>query len=86
MKGQFAVNIGRLAILAELAELDDEGFRKLFTKSPIKRIGRESFIRNVLIAIGNSGEKRMLPIAQKLMNDKSPVVAEAARWAAGELS
>ncbi|NBX04256.1 MAG: tRNA epoxyqueuosine(34) reductase QueG [Alphaproteobacteria bacterium] len=71
--------------LAELAELDDTAFRKLFAKSPVKRIGRESFIRNVLIAIGNSGEKCMLPIAQKLMNDESPVVAEAASWALEEL-
>ena len=72
--------------LAELAVLDDAAFRALFSKSPIKRIGRESFIRNVLIAIGNSEDASLLPVAQKLMRDESEVICEAATWAASELS
>jgi epoxyqueuosine reductase len=71
--------------LAELAVLDDAGFRRLFSGSPIKRIGRDRFVRNVLNAIGNSGDETLRPVAERLTNDASPVVAEAARWAAARL-
>jgi epoxyqueuosine reductase len=71
--------------LAELAALDDAGFRRLFSGSPIKRIGRDRFVRNVLNAIGNSGDETLRPVAEHLADDASPVVAEAARWAAERL-
>ena len=71
--------------LAELARLDDAGFRALFAGSPIKRIGRNRFIRNVLNAIGNSADPSLRPVAEGLVADPDPVVAEAARWAAGRL-
>ncbi|MBB3882891.1 epoxyqueuosine reductase [Acetobacter oeni] len=71
--------------LAELAVLDDSGFRRLFSGSPIKRIGRGRFVRNVLIAAGNSGDARLLEVVQGLCEDSDPVVAEAARWACGRL-
>jgi len=71
--------------LAELAALDDAGFRARFSGSPIKRIGRNRFVRNVLYAIGNSGEARLVPVAQALVSDPDPVVADAARWALSRL-
>lgn len=71
--------------LAELAGLDDAAFRALFTKSPIKRIGRDRFLRNVLIAIGNSGEAALIPGAERLARDPNPLVRGAAAWALGEL-
>jgi epoxyqueuosine reductase len=71
--------------LAELAALDDATFRALFSGSPIKRIGRNRFVRNVAIAIGNSGDPALRPTAQALAEDADPVVAEAARWAAQRL-
>jgi epoxyqueuosine reductase len=71
--------------LAELAALDDAGFRALFSGSPIKRIGRDRFVRNVLIAIGNSGEPGLQEAARALTGDADLVVAEAARWAVGRL-
>jgi epoxyqueuosine reductase len=71
--------------LAEFAALDDTGFRALFSGSPIKRIGRDRFIRNVLIAIGNSEDPALRPIAQRLCDDPDPVVAECARWAVERL-
>jgi epoxyqueuosine reductase len=67
--------------LARLSALDDAAFRALFSGSPIKRIGRDRFIRNVLIAIGNSGLPALRPCAAALLNDPNPVVAEAAQWA-----
>ena len=67
--------------LAGLARLDDAGFRALFAGSPVKRIGRDRFIRNVLIAIGNSGLPELAPVAAALRADPNPVVAEAADWA-----
>ena len=66
--------------LAELAALDDAGFRKLFAGSPIKRIGRERFVRNVAIALGNEGSPEARAALERLALDESPVVAEAARW------
>jgi epoxyqueuosine reductase len=71
--------------LAELARLDDAAFRALFQKSPVKRIGRERFVRNVLIAIGNSGEKSLAKEARALLGDASPLVRGAAVWALGRL-
>ena len=67
--------------LAELAVLDDAGFRAKFSGSPIKRIGRGRFVRNVCYAIGNSGNAALRPVVQDLCNDEDPVVADAARWA-----
>jgi epoxyqueuosine reductase len=72
--------------LAELAALDDAGFRAMFTGSSIKRIGRNRFVRNVLIAIGNSGDAALMPVAGQLRSDPDPVVAEAAEWAYVRLS
>lgn len=71
--------------LAELAELDDAAFRALFSKSPIKRVGRDRFIRNVLIAIGNSGDAALAEKAEKLLGDPSPLVRGAAVWALAQL-
>ncbi|PDT86687.1 tRNA epoxyqueuosine(34) reductase QueG [Bradyrhizobium sp. Y36] len=71
--------------LAELARLDDGAFRALFTKSPVKRIGRDRFLRNVLIAIGNSGDVGLAAEARRLLDDASPLVRGAAVWALGQL-
>jgi epoxyqueuosine reductase len=71
--------------LAELARLDDPGFRALFAKSPVKRIGRTRFIRNVLIAIGNSGDAALAVEAERLLDDSSPLIRGAAVWALGRL-
>jgi epoxyqueuosine reductase len=68
--------------LAELATLTDAQFREKFAASPVKRTGRNRFIRNVAIAIGNSGDPALYPVAQKLAADADPVVAEAGAWAA----
>ena len=71
--------------LAELAALDDASFRTMFTGSPIKRIGRDRFVRNVLIAIGNSGDPRLAAVAAGLTADHNSIVAEAAVWACERL-
>ena len=71
--------------LAELVGLDDRGFRARFAGSPIKRIGRDRFVRNVLYAIGNSGDPAHLPGVERLADDPDPAVADAARWAARRL-
>ncbi len=67
--------------LADLAGLDDAGFRALFSGSPIKRIGRDRFVRNVAYAIGNSGDPAMIAHVSPLVDDPDPAVADAARWA-----
>jgi epoxyqueuosine reductase len=72
--------------LAELAALDDAAFRARFAGSPIKRIGRDRFIRNVLYAIGNSGLPTLRPVAEALTTDPDPTVADAAIWAVSRLS
>jgi epoxyqueuosine reductase len=72
--------------LALLARLDDAGFRAMFAGTPVKRIGRDRFVRNVLYAIGNSGDAMLLPVAVALTRDADPAVAEAAEWAASRLS
>ncbi|TYL88211.1 tRNA epoxyqueuosine(34) reductase QueG [Bradyrhizobium cytisi] len=71
--------------LAELSRLGDTAFRVLFTKSPVKRIGRDRFLRNVLIAIGNSGEVALSEEARRLLGDESALVRGAAVWALGQL-
>jgi epoxyqueuosine reductase len=71
--------------LAALARLDDAQFRALFTKSSAKRTGRDRFIRNVLIAIGNSSDISLAPEAERLLDDASPVVRGAAVWALSRL-
>jgi epoxyqueuosine reductase len=71
--------------LADLAGLDDAAFRARFTKSPVKRIGRDRFIRNVLIAIGNSNDGALAVEAERLLRDKSPLVRGAAAWALSQL-
>jgi epoxyqueuosine reductase len=71
--------------LADLARLDDAAFRSLFAKSPVKRIGRARFVRNVLIAIGNSGDASLAGEAERLLDDESPLVRGAAVWALGRL-
>ncbi len=72
--------------LAELLALDDAGFRKLFSGSPVKRIGRNRFVRNCLYAAGNSGDPALAAPVRALLSDPDPVVAEAASWALGELA
>jgi len=71
--------------LAELARLDDAAFRALFAKSPVKRTGRARFLRNVLIAIGNSGDKNLAGEAERLLGDRSPLIRGAAVWALSRL-
>ncbi len=71
----------RAPALADLARLDDAAFRALFAKSAVKRIGRARFLRNVLIAIGNSGDTALADEAERLLGDASPLVRGAAVWA-----
>ena len=71
--------------LVELAALDDAAFRARFAGSPIKRIGRDRFVRNVLYAIGNSGLPALCPVAERLRSDPDPAVADAAAWAVRRL-
>jgi epoxyqueuosine reductase len=71
--------------LADLLTLDDAAFRQLFSGSPIKRIGRNRFVRNCLYAAGNSGRPELLEHVAALLDDPDEVVADAARWAATAL-
>jgi epoxyqueuosine reductase len=71
----------RAPSLAELARLDDAQFRAMFAKTSVKRTGRDRFVRNVLIAIGNSGDAALASEAERLLNDASPLVRGAAVWA-----
>lgn len=73
-------------LLSELLVLDDASFRTLFAKSPVKRIGRDRFVRNVLVAAGNSGDTMLQPLITTLLHDASPLVAEMAAWALEELA
>ena len=72
-------------LLRDLARLDDAAFRALFRKSPVKRIGRDRFVRNVVIAIGNSGEAALAHEAERLLDDASALVRGVAAWALGRL-
>ncbi|MEM7666833.1 MAG: tRNA epoxyqueuosine(34) reductase QueG [Pseudomonadota bacterium] len=71
--------------LVELLALDDAGFRALFAGSPIKRIGRDRFVRNCLYAAGNSGDPALVAPVEALIDDPDPVVADAAGWALARL-
>jgi len=71
--------------LAELVRLDDPAFRAKFAGSPIKRIGRDRFVRNVAIAIRNSGDRSLADAAISLLRDGSPLVRGAAVWALSRL-
>ena len=71
--------------LADLAMLDETQFRAFFSGSPIKRIGRDRFVRNVLYAIGNSGDPALCDTARQLIADPDPTVSDAALWAVGRL-
>ncbi|WP_415182884.1 tRNA epoxyqueuosine(34) reductase QueG [Phaeovulum sp.] len=73
-------------LLAELAVLDDAAFRERFAGSPVKRIGRDRMVRNVLYAIGNSGDARLRSVAEALRADADPAVADAAEWAVVRLA
>ena len=75
----------RAPTLADLAGLDDAAFRALFSRSPVKRVGRDRFVRNVLIAIGNSDDASLADAAKRLLDDKSPLVRGAAVWALSQL-
>jgi epoxyqueuosine reductase len=75
----------RAPSLAELARLDDAAFRALFSKSPVKRIGRDRFVRNVLIAIGNAEDASLAVEAERLLDDASALVRGAAVWALSQL-
>lgn len=72
--------------IRDLLELDDPTFRKVFAGSPIKRTGRDRFVRNVLIAAGNSQDQSLKEHTQKLTDDSSALVAQTARWAVAKLS
>lgn len=72
--------------LADLAALDDAAFREVFAGTPIKRTGRDRLLRNVLIAIGNSGDPDLAAVARDHLDDASPLVREAAKWAFVQLS
>lgn len=76
----------RRPTLRKLAALDDSEFRTLFSGSPIKRTGRNKFVRNVLIAIGNSGDEDLARDAQRLLGDDNPIVRGAAIWALWRLA
>jgi epoxyqueuosine reductase len=71
--------------LADLLRLDDASFRAMFRKSPVKRIGRHRFLRNVLIAVGNSGDATLADDARTLLKSSSPLVRGAAVWALSRL-
>ncbi|MEO0643729.1 MAG: tRNA epoxyqueuosine(34) reductase QueG, partial [Pseudomonadota bacterium] len=73
-------------LLAELLALDDAGFRRLFSGSPIKRIRRDRFVRNCLYAAGNSQDRALAEPVRALTNDPDPVVAEAGGWALSRLN
>ena len=71
--------------LEDLARLDDAAFRALFTKSAVKRLGRDRFVRNVLYALGNSGDPAVVGVVRERLQDEAPVVRGAAVWALSQL-
>jgi epoxyqueuosine reductase len=72
--------------LSDLATLDDAGFRSLFSGSPVKRLGYARFLRNVMIALGNSGDRHLAPLAERRLADPSPLIRGAAIWAIRQLA
>jgi epoxyqueuosine reductase len=80
-----ARDVARAPVLADLLALDDVAFRAMFAKTAVKRTGRNRFIRNALIAAGNSGDITHTPHAERLLRDASPLVRGAAVWALGRL-
>jgi epoxyqueuosine reductase len=80
-----ARDVARAPALADLVQLDDAAFRKTFAKTAVKRTGRDRFVRNVLIAIGNSGDPSLVPHTERLLADTSPLVRGAAVWALSRL-
>ncbi len=78
------LNLGNLS-LSELAAITEQEFRDLFRRSPIKRIKRPRFIRNVCVALGNVGTPSDLPILRKLKSDLDPLIAEHAGWAVQQI-
>ena len=72
--------------LADLLALDDASFRQLFSGSPVKRVGRERFVRNCLIAAGNSGDAALIPMVAARLADASPLVRAMAVWAHAQLA
>ena len=72
--------------LAELLALDDAAFRKRFAGTPVKRTGRDRVVRNALIAAGNSGDAKLVPLVERLLDDASPLVRAMAIWALGQLA
>jgi len=72
-------------LLKDFAMLDDASFRQVFSGSPVKRLGRDRFVRNVLIAVGNSGDESLIDSAKNLLNDGSPLVRAMAVWALSRL-
>jgi epoxyqueuosine reductase len=75
----------RAPALADLLKLDEAGFRELFSGSPVKRIGHARFLRNVLIAAGNSGDAALIPGIEARLTDPSPLIRGAAVWAVRRL-
>ena len=75
----------RATKLSELVRLNDAAFRAMFSKTAVKRAGRDRFVRNVLIAIGNSNDANLAPEAERLLDDASPLVRGAAVWALSRL-
>jgi epoxyqueuosine reductase len=74
-----------MAGLEDLLQLDDDAFRKLYAGTPVKRLGRDRFLRNVLIAAGNSGDGQLSPWIEPLLSDASPLVRAMAVWALSQL-
>ncbi len=72
--------------LADLARLDHAAFRQVFAGSPVKRAGRDRIVRNVLVAIGNSGDGSLLESVVRRLDDASPLVRRAARWALARMA
>jgi epoxyqueuosine reductase len=72
--------------LSDLAELDDPGFRALFAGSPVKRLGHARFLRNVMIALGNSGQPELETLAERRLDDPEPLIRGAAIWALRRLA
>ncbi len=73
-------------LLADLMGMDEDKFSSMFNKSPIKRIKRKRFLRNVAVALGNSGDRRTIPVLEKRLKEPEPLVREHAEWALRQIS